>query len=281
MSGQDRTPWYRRLYQRVLGEPIEEPGIIRLQERLNERRAAEVVAEPDDIVSPGESLSGERASEDWRELLGQGQRVAVTWDSGPDQGSVMAQGEVRLTFDETVWIWLDQEIPEASRPHAGQAIQVLAPRSDALRLVPCRLVESSNGGSLQVAISGRASRLQRREDVRAAVDLPPISAVRLSLTGRPLGLLGVRVMDLSAGGIRMQADQMLRAGQRLRVVLRIDEGDPITPTVEVLVPGTTAQGRFDPLSDADRRRIVQFVYRQEVAARRRARDEDETAQLAD
>ncbi|MCC7371218.1 MAG: PilZ domain-containing protein [Chloroflexi bacterium] len=277
MSGQDRTSWYRRLYQRLLGESTEQPDII----QLHERRPAEVVAEPDDVVSLNGPAESERAVEDCRVLLGQGRRVAVTWDGGPEHGSVMAQGEVRLTFDDTVWIWLDQELPESSRPRAGQALQVLAPRPDALRLIPCRLVEPSNGGSLQVAISGRASRLQRREDVRALVDMPPISAVRLGLTGRPQGLLGVRVVDLSAGGIRMQTDEMLRAGQRLRLVLRLDDGDPITPTVEVLVPGTTAQGRFDPLGEVERRRVVQFVYKQEVAARRRARDENEAEQLAD
>ena len=111
------------------------------------------------------------------------------------------------------------------------------------------------------------------------VALPPVSAVRLSRTGRPLGLLGLSVVDLSAGGIRMQTGEMLRAGERLRLSLRLDEGEPISAIVEVLAPGTTAQGRFDIITEADRRRIVQYVYRLEVAERRAQLDAGE--RLAD
>ena len=111
------------------------------------------------------------------------------------------------------------------------------------------------------------------------VDLPPISAVRLSALGKPMGLLGLTVVDLSAGGIRLQTIESLRAGERLRLKLRLDDGEPIMPVVEVLVPGSTAQGRFEMISEADRRRIVQYVYRQELAERRA--QNEQAAQLAD
>jgi hypothetical protein len=270
-----RTPWFHRLYQRLLGPSGPQTEIV----QLHERRPVQVVIDPASVEDEGTPEMVARTSEEWQDLMRQGRRVAVTWDGGPHQGSVMAQGEIRLTFEETVWIWLDQELPEASRPAVGQAIQVLAPRPDALRLIPCRLAEASSGGSLQVAISGRVSRLQRRDDVRMRVELPPISAVRLSATGKPLGLLGLTVVDLSAGGIRLRTIETLRTGERLRVVLRLDDGDPITPIVEVLVPGSTAQGRFEVISEADRRRIVQYVYRQELAERRA--QTEQAAQLAD
>ena len=274
MSVRGRAPWIQRLYERLRGQTAPRPEIT----QLDRCRAVDVTVVPE-IVDEAPSTAA-RTSEDWRELAQQGRRVAVTWDGGPDQGAMMAQGEIRLTFEETVWIWLDQELPEASRPAIGQAIQVLAPRTDALRLIPCRLVEASGGGSLQVAISGRVSRIQRRDDVRMRVELPPISAVRLSLTGKPVGLLGLQVIDLSAGGIRLQSSEILRAGERLRIVLRLDDGDPLTPIVEMLVPGHAAQGRFEMLTEADRRRIVQYVYRQELAERRRTLSE-EAAGLAD
>jgi hypothetical protein len=270
-----RTPWFHRLYQRLLGQQEPQTGIV----QLHEHRPVQVVIDPASVEDEGAPEVASRTSEEWQDLMRQGRRVAVTWDGGPHQGSVMAQGEIRLTFEEAVWIWLDQELPEASRPAVGQAIQVLAPRPDALRLIPCRLIEESAGGSLQVAISGRVSRLQRRDDVRMRVELPPISAVRLSATGKPLGLLGLTVLDLSAGGIRLRTIETLRAGERLRVMLRLDDGDPITPIVEVLVPGATAQGRFEVISEADRQRIVQYVYRQELAERRA--QTEKAAHLAD
>jgi hypothetical protein len=275
VTDQPRTPWMQRLYQRLTGQTQPPSQIV----QLHERRPAQVVIEPESVQDDGAPEMNTSTSEEWQDLMRQGRRVAVTWDGGKHQGSVMAQGEIRLTFDDAVWIWLDQELPEASRPAVGQAIQVLAPRSDALRLIPCRLLEESAGGSLQVAIAGRVSRLQRREDVRMRVSLPPISAVRLSASGRPLGLLGLTVVDLSAGGIRLQTIETLRAGERLRIVLRLDEGDPITPIVEILVPGSTAQGRFEVISEADRRRVVQFVYRQELKQRRA--ESEQAAQLAD
>lgn len=275
MSVHPPKPWIQRLYERLLGQREPQTEIV----QLHERRPTQVVIDPESIEDEGSPAVASRTSEEWQDLMRQGRRVAVTWDGGPHQGSVMAQGEIRLTFEETVWIWLDQELPEASRPTVGQAIQVLAPRSDALRLIPCRLVEESGGGSIQVAISGRVSRLQRRDDVRMRVELPPISAVRFSATGKPLGLLGLTVVDISAGGIRLQTIEMMRAGERLRLMLRLDDGDPITPIVEILVPGTTVQGRFEVISEADRRRIVQYVYRQEVAARRE--ESEKAAQLAD
>ena len=275
MSVHPPKPWIQRLCQLLLGQRAPQTEIV----QLHEHRPTQVVIDAESVEDEGAPVTGSRTSEEWQDLMRQGRRVAVTWDGGPHQGCVMAQGEIRLSFEVTVWIWLDQELPGVSRPAVGQAIQVLAPRADALRLIPCRLVEESGGGSIQVAISGRVSRLQRRDDVRMRVELPPISAVRFSATGKPLGLLGLTVVDLSAGGIRLQTIELLRAGERLRIMLRLDDGDPITPIVEILVPGTTVQGRFEVISEADRRRIVQYVYRQELAARRA--ESEKATQLAD
>src|SRR5690606_12432508 len=93
-----------------------------------------------------------RSLEHWRDLLHQGRRVVVSWDGGPQHGTMLAEGEVRLTFDETVWIWLDHELSPLGRPVIDQAMHVLTPCEDAMRLIPCRLVEDGRGGSLQVEI---------------------------------------------------------------------------------------------------------------------------------
>ncbi|HZO31569.1 MAG TPA: hypothetical protein VFH48_36855 [Chloroflexota bacterium] len=158
--------------------------------------------------------AGLRSLEDWHDLVRQGRRVMLSWDGGPKCGTVTAQGEVRLLFEETIWIWLDRQLPEQDRPTAGQALQMQAPCEDAMRLIPCQLVDEGRGSSLQVTVSGRLSRLQRREDVRARVDLPPVSAVRLDQRGQPKGLLGLELVDLSASGIRARTGEPIAAGEQ-------------------------------------------------------------------
>lgn len=273
MVAEQQQSWVTRLYQRVrrsitfTGGPGAAPAAA----------SPLVVRALDNLYAPPSSAGGARAHEDWRDLLYQGRRVVVSWDGGDEHGTMLAEGEVRLTFDETVWIWLDRTLPDEGRPVIQQAMQLLTPTDDAMRIIPCRLVEGGRGGSLQVEVSGRISRVQRRDDVRARVDLPPISAVRVDADGRPLGLLGLQLIDLSAGGIRALCGEPLSNGDRLRLVLRLDDDTPITPTVDVLVGGFGIQGQFAPMPERDRRRIVQYVYRQDLAARRRQRPTDQAA----
>jgi hypothetical protein len=177
---------------------------------------------------------------------------------------------VRLLFEDSLWIWLDRQLPEQDRPTVGQALQMLAPSEDAMRLIPCQLVDEGRGSSIQVTVSGRLSRIQRRNDVRTRVDLPPVSAVRLDQRGKPTGLLGLELMDLSAGGIRARVGEPISTGEQIRLVLRLDQGQPLTPIVDVLDGGEIARGRFCPMPERERRRIVQFVYRQELVERQRA-----------
>jgi hypothetical protein len=229
---------------------------------------------PATIVQP--PADGPRTTENWRDLLEPGRRVVVSWHTGSPRGATTVQGEVRMIFEETIWIWLDHELSEDSRPLAGQMVQVLTPRQDAMRLIPGRLVEEGRGLSIQVAVCGRVSRVQRRDDVRARVKLPPVSAVRLSRDGRPVGLIGLNAVDLSAGGIRVTSEEPLRGGDQLRLALRLGQGDPLTVNTEILVGGLSAQGRFGPMPERDRQRIVRFVYQQELAQRR-----EQTALSAD
>jgi hypothetical protein len=94
--------------------------------------------------------------------------------------------------------------------------------------------------------------------------------VRLSPEGRPVGLVGLQVVDLGAGGVRVRAGEPLVAGERVRLALRLDRGQPLKPVVDVLVGGIVARGRFAPMPEAERRRIVRYVYRQNLAGRLQA-----------
>ena len=238
------------------------------------------------VVAPSQIIelavpTEQRRSEDWRDLLQVGRRVHVAWVAdgerpgadpslvrlaAPDELTV--PGEVRLVANDSFWVWFDCDVPRDRCPEVGQALQVLVSYPDGLRVVPCRVIEQSHGGSLQLTVNGRISRVQRREDVRTRVDLPPLSAIRLGADDAALGLVGVRLLNLSAGGVRFQTHEPLRTVERLRLVLRLDDGPPLTPTVEIVEVGGQARGRFADLPERERRRIVQFVYRQELADRR-------------
>ena len=261
MSTEKRESWLQRLYRRASRQAAAPAPPTALS------RPVDVAVEPAQITTP--RTADLRSLESWRDLVRQGRRVMLTWDGGPRRGTVTAHGEVRLTFEDTIWIWLDRQLPEADRPTLGQAMHILVPGEDAMRLLPCQLVDEGRGSSLQVTVSGRISRVQRRDDVRAKVDLPPVSAVRLNERGKPIGLVGLHLVDLSAGGVRVRVGEPLAAGERIRLNLRLDSGEPLTPVVDVLIGGLFAQGRFAPMPERERCRIVQFVYRQELAERQR------------
>jgi c-di-GMP-binding flagellar brake protein YcgR len=259
VTDRERTSWLHQLIARLTGQPVEPPA---------------PTIDPDQIVQL--SVASEpRRGEDWRDLLPPGRRVQVTWVADGDHAEVprasvdalTVNGEVRIVTSDTFWVWFDCDVPRARCPEVGQAIQVFASGPDALRRVPCRVIEDSRGGSVLLAVSGRISRVQRREDVRTTVDLPPVSAVRLGADDGAVGLVGVHLLNLSAGGVRFQTREPLRPVERLRLVLRLDDGPPLTPTVEVVEPGTVARGRFSLMPERDRRRIVQYVYHRELAAR--------------
>src|SRR3954470_3742662 len=175
MSGSTRPSWLQHLI-----------GILPWQ---SDNRPSP--ARPADEIVPLAVPAEQRRGEDWRDLLQPGQRVRVAWTA--EGGRARAQeltveGQVRLIAGETFWVWFDCDVPRDRCPAVGQAIQVLTPGSDALRLVPCRVVDETHGGSLQLIVSGRISRVQRREEVRSRVDLPPVSAVRLDVDDAATGL---------------------------------------------------------------------------------------------
>jgi hypothetical protein len=263
MSAGKRESWLQRLFRSARRQIPAGRG----REPISP--SADLTVISSNTAFPG--TDGLRSLENWRNLVRQGQRVVLNWDGGPHRGTVTTEGTVRLTFEDAVWIWLDQQLPDADRPTVGQAMQMLVPSQGAMILIPCQLVDEGRGSSLQVMVSGRLKRIQRRDDVRARVELPPVSAVRLGPGGRPIGLTGLRILDLSAGGIRAHIDEPLASGERIKLSLRLDNGQPLTPTVEILIGGIFAQGRFDPMPERDRKRIVQFVYRQELARRQNAR----------
>ena len=86
------------------------------------------------------------------------------------------------------------------------------------------------------------------------------------------------ILDLSGGGILLQATDFVAPGSRLRLVFEL-EGDPLEMDVAAIVlSGNRAASnarqfrmhcQFLELNKDEMERLVRFIYRQQVALRRK------------
>ena len=266
MDDRRRQSWARRVLTALAGGVLPLGGPSR-GGLLEESKITLPLAFPD-------RESGERA------VLAAGTIVRVAWTlvGGPRDGeSFDVTAKVRTILGDDAWLWFEHDLPPHLVPPSGQAVVLRASRPDGLRLIPARVVEDSRGGSLLVAVSGRVVRLQRRDHARARVSLPPVSAVRLARNGTPIGVLGVQLLDVGGGGVQIVSTEPLARDERLRLNLRVDDGPPIPSTVAIVdsqagdpLGPARAHACFGDLPESERKRILEFVYRQELDARRRS-----------
>lgn len=99
MSIQRRESWLQRLYRRASRLAPASP------EPVTPSRPADVSTEPAQVTTP--RAAGLRTLENWRDLVHHGRRVTVAWDGGPRRGTITSHGDVRLLFEDAVWVWLD------------------------------------------------------------------------------------------------------------------------------------------------------------------------------
>lgn len=227
------------------------------------------------VISPLASPDGDGG---WREVLKAGQVCQVAWTlaGGPRDGQCFnAHAKVRAALGDDAWLRFDREISPDDVPPPGQAVVLRVSRPDGLRLVPAQVTADSRGGSLVVAISGRVVRLQRRDFVRAQVDMPPLSVARLAPNGAPVGVLGATLVDLGGGGVQLTTTEPLDRDDRLRLNLKLDGGPPIVATLTIvesragdLLRPPVAHGCFGEMPERERTRILQYVYGIEIENRR-------------
>ena len=113
---------------------------------------------------------------------------------------------------------------------------------------------------------------QRREHVRVRVPRPIMLAVESSPRG-----LGTFAIDLSGGGMLLAGPDTLKVGDRIRFRLRLDAAnEPIDGVGRVVRYGAGGYRAiaFDELGEADRERLIHFIFEFERASRRVRRDDD-------
>jgi len=174
-----------------------------------------------------------------------------------DQGAVLVA--IMVPLDSLGGVALESLMLEFVGPQGrvrlGGTIGVVSPAEpDVLRIADPRSVEV----------------LQQREFVR-------VQSARPVLVYTPADQFEVQsyTVDVSGGGMLLAGPETLRMGEELRFRLTLTQGEaPVTGTGKVV--RIDPQGRravaFRELSDADQRRVVQFVFECQRAERRRGLD---------
>lgn len=154
---------------------------------------------------------------------------------------------------------------------AGRPVLVELGASEAMLRVEATvrvLVDRPLPVVLAVPVTGELEHLQRRQWVRARVQVP-VEVVTEATRG-PLGFRATTV-DLSGGGARLRTAEPLAVGDQLRLLLWIP-GGPVEVDCTVLHLGGegSAQVAFDAVPEAVSTRLMRFVFDVQVRARRLA-----------
>jgi hypothetical protein len=166
-------------------------------------------------------------------------------------------------------------------PPTGAALTIEIHHETGLFLLP-GVVSSHQPGEIVLTPSGPIERIQRREFVREPVDRDTMSAYRIGLDGEPAERFAVRLIDLSGGGIRFECLEPLVTDDLIGVNLRLDDGEPVRPIVRILAARVReviepsgeryltriARGPFVAITEKERKRIVQFVFKLEARRHR-------------
>ena len=156
----------------------------------------------------------------------------------------------------------------------GAPVRITFVRKDGLYEEEGTITDLAVGeeGALTISLSGEVSRTQRRDFVRRDATLNAEVQVRGSRTR-------CVTKDISGGGVSLLFSELppLREGEEFVIALNVPDGRlPIraqcrTKYVREVLRGSRwmVGSRFATIADDDRQRIVRFVFRLELAQKRR------------
>lgn len=214
-------------------------------------------------------------------LLDSGVTVRVRWTSSSREESL--GGRVHVMAGRDLSIDLDDEKPAPLR-RPLQSVTIEVQGAAGFYMVPGRVLEKEPTDLLHIVLAGEPRRIQRRRFERVGLGNRPCQAVLLDESDQPMMQVGVAVVDLSAGGMRLTCDQALQLGQRLQVSLPLGPGAPIRPIVEVVnvAPAQTGPAAalgasqctvgvaFRKIEDGELHRVFRFTLEAKMIVARRA-----------
>lgn len=156
----------------------------------------------------------------------------------------------------------------------GRAVLVELGAAEAMLRVPATvrvLVDRPLPVVLALAVTGPIEHLQRRQWVRARVQVPAevvTDAVRGGGADPADGFRATTV-DLSSGGARLRTAEPIVEGERLRLTLWLPSGPIELEAVALQAAGDgTARVRFEPMAEAVAKRLTRFVFDVQVRSHR-------------
>ncbi|MFN8526903.1 MAG: PilZ domain-containing protein [Chloroflexota bacterium] len=207
----------------------------------------------------------------------------LTW-SAEDGSHCQSSVELRRVLRGDLWLWFPDLAGAVGRPTEGQSIRIEIAISTGLYTAEGVVVDDRLQGSVVVQVTA-VERVQRRRFLRVPARLPRVPVTRLDpLDGAGLGDgedVEAQVVDLSAGGVRLESPVLLRPRDVLRVPLDLGEGQTIEPIATVISvfpeedhslggePLTVYEVRahFTRISEPDRQRVIQWAFRQQNGSR--------------
>ena len=159
-------------------------------------------------------------------------------------------------------------------PQVGPAEDVVLRHETPLGIFEARgsvTPRAPGGRRLQFQLDADPSLIQRREYARVQADLP-VSVVRESGDGEQIT---ARTVNISGGGVMVRGVPEVELGERVCVVLWLDDGRrPLeTPArvVRDVEPGVVGL-LFDLIDEPARERLIRYVFEREREQRRLAKE---------
>lgn len=213
--------------------------------------------------------------------VGAAQELQVRWDNA-DGTESWVSGELHDATLDNLVIWVNGEIARADLPSVGQPIRVHIPHPTGLHVMAGRVDECRADGVIVVNVADLSPR-ERRRFARARLSSPISTAQAFQDDGQPTRRFAIRLINISAGGVRFKCHWPLRRDDRVQVFLKIDARPPISPIVTIIESTPeddgspdgasiryTCRGYFSLIDHLERKRIGTYVDdRRTVEASRR------------
>jgi len=187
---------------------------------------------------------------------------------------------VRSVSNTALHLTVPKRKDERMDAQPGERLVVMAAFNGQMFRFVCavRLVEQIPLETIVLAPPEAAETVERRGFYRLFTRVEPRYAARIDHNMNELQVLkSVVVMDISGGGLQLQAREWIPTGSRLRLIFALDD-DPLEFDLTMIALSVQRPDRmqsyrvhcgFLEVATADVERVVRHVFRQQVAMRRK------------
>ncbi len=207
-----------------------------------------------------------------------GLRVDVTPRHGTP--SISYTSEIRQVAEDVLRIDHPRHSDQAMEARPGDELTLLVQLHGRMYTFVARVREVVDI-PIEVMVLDRPTEVrqgERREFYRLLTNITPEEAMLTSAEGEELQQLGVRILDLSGGGVQLRVGQWIPVGGHIHLTFGL-EGDPVNVDVDVLALAVLqpdarrsfyrVNGVFVELERSVQERIIRYIFDQQRLIRQR------------